>query len=226
MNIDILLGKTREHLVPLDGTKYLLHKDMIHDFLMLKKSAEAAGFDLQIASAFRDYDRQLKIWNSKAKGERALLDDHGAALNFSSLSPREIMFAILRWSALPGASRHHWGTDIDVFNGLTQKAEDVKLEPSETQGNGPAAQLHDWLDDQISQGQSFGFYRPYQTDRGGISPERWHLSHNPTSHRIVNFYTYSLFKKNISESEILLKDELLEYSDEIYQRYFINLDPP
>ncbi len=26
------------------------------------------------------------------------------------------MQAILRWSALPGASRHHWGTDIDVYD--------------------------------------------------------------------------------------------------------------
>lgn len=226
MNIEILLGKTREHLVPLDGTKYLLHKDMIHDFLLLRKSAESAGFNLQIASAFRDYERQLKIWNSKARGERPLLDDQGNPLNFASLSPKEVMFAILRWSAIPGASRHHWGTDIDVFDGLTQKSEDVKLEPAETEGSGPAAALHDWLDTQIAEGQSYGFYRPYQTDRGGVSPERWHLSHNPTAHRIVSFYTYPLFKKNISESEILLKEELLESSEEVFQRYFSNLDLP
>jgi LAS superfamily LD-carboxypeptidase LdcB len=226
MNIDILLGKTREHLVPLEGTKFLLHKDMIQDFLRLQKSAASAGFDLQIASAFRDYERQLKIWNAKAKGERTLFDDKGNPLTYASLSPREILFAILRWSAVPGASRHHWGSDIDVFDQKKQSAESVKLDVNEVTGNGPAAPLHDWLDDQITQGSSFGFYRPYQTDRGGVSPERWHLSYNPVAHRIISFYTYPIFKMNILESEIELKNELLENSDEIFQRFFINTDPP
>ena len=30
------------------------------------------------------------------------------------------MAAILVWSALPGASRHHWGTDLDVFDRAVQ----------------------------------------------------------------------------------------------------------
>ncbi|MCZ8486094.1 D-alanyl-D-alanine carboxypeptidase family protein [Vibrio lentus] len=30
-------------------------------------------------------------------------------------SEQQKLSAILRWSALPGASRHHWGCDFDVF---------------------------------------------------------------------------------------------------------------
>ena len=26
------------------------------------------------------------------------------------------MVGILEWSALPGASRHHWGSEFDVFD--------------------------------------------------------------------------------------------------------------
>lgn len=226
MNTDILFGKTTEHLVPLEGTKFLVHSQMAADFWRLKRSAEEAGFDLQIASAFRDYERQLKIWNAKARGERQLVDDLGNKLDYGQLSPREIMFAILRWSAIPGCSRHHWGTDIDVYDGASQKPEEVKLVPSECMGNGPAARLHEWLDSQIAQGQSFGFYRPYRTDHGGIAPEPWHLSYDPVSHRMMNFYTFTLFKKNILESEILLKEELLENADELFQRFFLNVDPP
>ena len=226
MNIDILFGKTKEHLVPLEGTKFLLHSNVIKDFLRLQLEAQSAGFDLQIASAFRDYDRQVAIWNAKARGERPLFDDHGKELPFAQLSPKEIMFAILRWSAVPGSSRHHWGTDVDVFDGRTQKSEDVKLIPSECEGKGPAAKMHEWLDSIISQKASFNFYRCYATDRGGVAPERWHLSHHLMSQKMMSFYTFSLFKRNLEDSQLLLKEQLLEHADEIYQRYILNLDLP
>ena len=226
MNIDILLGKTREHLVPLEGTKYFVHHQMLHDFLKLQHQAKLDGFDLQIASAFRDYDRQLKIWNAKARGERQLYDDQERPLDYSKLSPTEIVFAILRWSALPGCSRHHWGSDIDVFDANTQKPEDVKLVPSECIGDGPATKLHDWLDAKMSHKQSFGFFRPYVTDIGGVSPERWHLSYYPISRRVIDVYTFSLFKRNIQDSDVMFKDIILEHAEEIYRRYLMNFDLP
>jgi LAS superfamily LD-carboxypeptidase LdcB len=226
MNVDILLGKTNEHLVPLPGTTFFIHHLMLRDFLLLQKDALAEGFNLQVISGFRDYERQLKIWNLKASGQRTLLDDQERPLEFSSLSPMEIMFAILRWSALPGCSRHHWGTDVDVFDANTQAAEEVKLVPSETLGDGPSAKLHDWLDSKMATKNSYGFYRPYATDRGGVSPERWHISYYPLSRRYLEAFTFSLFKKNIEESEIQLKDELLKNADEIFQRYFLNVDLP
>lgn len=224
MNIDILLGKTTEHLVPLEGTKYFIHHMMLRDFLRLQKDATEDGFDLQIISAFRDYERQLKIWNAKASGQRQLIDDLERPLDFASLSPSQIVFSILRWSALPGCSRHHWGTDIDVYDGKTQRAEDVKLVPSETINDGPASRLHDWLDQKISTNSSHGFFRPYSTDRGGVSPERWHLSYHSLSRRFLEAYSFSIFKKNILESEMILKDVVLEHAEEIYQRFMINID--
>ena len=226
MNIDILLGKTTDHLVPLEGTKFLIHKNIHHDLLRLKDEAAKDGFDLQIISAFRDHERQRKIWNLKASGERVLLDDQERPLDFYSLSPAQVMFAILRWSALPGCSRHHWGTDIDVYDGNTQKAEDVQLVPSETMNDGPSAKLHEWLDSRIKTNSSYGFYRPYETDRGGVSPERWHLSYHSLARRYMEAFTISLFKKNIHDSDILLKEVLLENVDEIYQRFFLNIDLP
>lgn len=226
MNVDILLGKTTEHLVPLEGTKFFIHQQMLHDFLKLQQSARLEGFDLQIASAFRDYNRQLKIWNAKARGERPLLDDLERPLEYAQLSPTEIVFAILRWSALPGCSRHHWGSDIDIFDGKTQAADSVKLIPSECIGSGPSAKLHQWLDRQIYTNNSFGFFRPYREDHGGISPERWHLSYYPISRRIIDVYTFSLFKKNIEDSDIMFKDVILNHAEEIFQRFFLTFDLP
>jgi hypothetical protein len=93
-------------------------------------------------------------------------------------------------------------------------------------GNGPASRLHAWLDTKIETKSSYGFYRPYATDRGGVAPERWHLSYHALSRRIMESYTFSLFKKNIEESDILLKDVVLEHAHEIYERFLLNVDLP
>lgn len=226
MNIDIILGKTQEHLVPLEGTKYLVHQQMLHDFLKLQQSAKQDGFDLQIASAFRDYERQLKIWNAKASGERPILDDQERPLEYSQLSPTQIVFAILRWSALPGCSRHHWGSDIDIYDGKTQLAADVKLINSECYNSGPATGLHEWLDIQFAQKKSFGFFRPYVTDQGGISPERWHLSYYPISRRVIDEFTFSVFKRNILESDVMFKEIVSANAEEIFHRFIMSFDLP
>jgi len=52
--------------------------------------------------------RQAEIWNAKAAGLRPVLDANEQPIDTGTLSERELVFAILRWSALPGASRHHW----------------------------------------------------------------------------------------------------------------------
>lgn len=226
MNVDILLGKTTEHLVQLDDTKYFVHKQIAQDFLRLQRDALEEGFDLQIASAFRDYNRQLRIWNAKASGERQLIDAQERPLEFSTLTKKEVLYAILRWSAVPGCSRHHWGTDLDVFDAKTQRPEDVKLVNSETIENGPSARLHQWLDERMKVNNAYGFYRPYATDRGGVAPERWHISHYSFSRRFLEAYTSSIFRKNIEQSDLLLKEELLEIADDVYQRFFLNIDLP
>ena len=83
---------------------------------VLARAAQQAGFELAVASGFRDFERQKWIWDAKASGERPLLDERGQPLDARQLTDRERMWAILRWSALPGASRHHWGTEVDVFD--------------------------------------------------------------------------------------------------------------
>jgi LAS superfamily LD-carboxypeptidase LdcB len=88
----------------------------------LVDDARRAGFDLRIASAWRSFERQRDIFNAKIRGERAVLDDADRPVDLSRLSEREVVHAILRFSALPGASRHHWGTDLDVFDAATLPA--------------------------------------------------------------------------------------------------------
>ena len=83
----------------------------------MRESAAAAGIDLLPLSSFRDFERQRLIWNAKYRGERPALDRGGRTVDMSRLAPDRRIETILLWSALPGASRHHWGSDIDVADG-------------------------------------------------------------------------------------------------------------
>ena len=48
--------------------------------------------------------------------ERPLLDANNQPLDALQLGETERLHAILHWSALPGTSRHHWGTDLDIYD--------------------------------------------------------------------------------------------------------------
>ena len=103
----------------------------------LRALAGKQGFDLRICSSFRSFERQLAIWNNKASGLRPVLDDSGAEININQLGEWQQAQAILRWSALPGASRHHWGTDFDIYDASAIDSDyRIQLTPEEVEGEG------------------------------------------------------------------------------------------
>jgi len=175
----LLTGREESALVTLaDGHR--LQESAAKAFARLQQDAKDAGFGLAIASSFRSFERQCLIWNAKARGERPVHDDLGAPIAIADLSESDQLHAILRFSALPGTSRHHWGTDLDVYDASAVTADyRVELSPAEVGPGGPFDAMHCWLDRRMAEGRSHGFYRPYSTDRGGVAPERWHLSYAP-----------------------------------------------
>ena len=88
------------------------------------------------------------------------------------------------------------------------------------------APLHEWLDVRIATGTAFGFYRPYDRDRGGVAPERWHLSYAPIATDYARVLTPTLLQDTIAGADMLLKDVVLEQLDEIYERFVINVSLP
>ena len=95
---------------------YFVNREIVNDLLALSDAARACGFQLRVESAYRSFEKQLSIWNRKARGELTLLSEAGVPMERPK-DEEELMYAILTWSALPGASRHHLGTDIDVVDG-------------------------------------------------------------------------------------------------------------
>ncbi|KIE88258.1 putative peptidase M15 [Actinobacillus pleuropneumoniae] len=158
----ILTGKTREHLVPLPNPlsdKHFLQAEAVDAFLTLQQAAKAAGFNLQPASTYRDFDRQMLIWNAKFNGERKVHDDNGCAIDMAKLDDLQKIQAMMRWSAVPGSSRHHWGTEIDIFDpDLLPEGQHLQLEPWEYQTGSYFAPLAEWLHHNA---ERFGFYFPF-----------------------------------------------------------------
>ncbi|MFD2180308.1 M15 family metallopeptidase [Veronia pacifica] len=213
-----LTGRDTAHLTQV-GDHWLNHH-VVADFAMLREAAENAGFSLSIASSFRDFDRQCLIWNSKFDGRRPILDDAGTVIDPSLLTDSEKIHAILRWSALPGASRHHWGTDVDVYaKNLLPKETGLKLEPWEYD-DGHQAAFSLWLDSNI---ERFGFFRPYQKDLGGVAREPWHISHKATSFPYLQALTPDLLSHVLSESAVLGNATIVSELDSIYSRYISNI---
>jgi LAS superfamily LD-carboxypeptidase LdcB len=219
-----LTGRTRRHVVELSEPRCVLHHAVVKPFLAMRAAAARAGIDLAPVSTFRDFDLQVRIWNEKWRGQRPLQDRAGRGLVAARLTPAARVAAILAWSAPPGASRHHWGTEIDVFDRAALPAGDrLALVPPEYAVNGPFARLTAWLDAHM---ERFGFYRPYGTDRGGVAPEPWHLSHAPTSREASRRLRPATVRAAIAAGEIDGKAALLKALPQIYARYVRATDPP
>lgn len=205
----------------LEGTHTLLHPAVIAPLLALQARAQANGFSLAVASGFRSFARQQGIWNRKAQGSRPVLDTEGHPLDITRLSEDELLFAILRWSAIPGCSRHHWGTDIDIYDtGAVSPDYPLQLTTAEATGTGPFAPMHDWLDTVLS-APGCEFFRPYAQDTGGIAPERWHLSHAPTAKRYEQLLDEALLIDWLMTQDIALKPVIRKHWHHIFHRYVL-----
>ncbi|MGB1480677.1 MAG: M15 family metallopeptidase [Flavobacteriales bacterium] len=125
-------------------------------FVAMHDSALADGIRLTALSATRTFGHQRAIWNRK-----------WARPKYMGWSNVDKARDILLYSSMPGSSRHHWGTDVDIHS----------LEPSDfIQGDG--AQVVAWL---RKTAHHFGYAEVYTDDpaRSGYQPEAWHWSYVP-----------------------------------------------
>ncbi len=194
-----------------------IHHELCAPWLHLKAAAADAGLNLCIASGYRSFQRQLTIWNNKASGLRPVLDEAGRPVDWSLLRDREKLFAILRWSALPGASRHHFGSDIDIYD-PSLLPPGCRLQLTREESSGPLAPLHRWLDGYLASSQC-GFFRPYSSEQFGVAPEPWHLSYAPLARQFQGALTLDALAELLEGTDILLKPDILANLPEIFERY-------
>lgn len=171
-----------------DGT-YYMRKDAYEAFVEMYAAAAKDSVYLQIISATRNFNRQKSIWEAKWSGARLLEGRENAPTVYPD--PTERALAILRWSSMPGTSRHHWGTDIDL-NRLT----------NEYFADGEGLRIYQWL---AAHAAEFGFCQPY-SPKGeerpyGYNEEKWHWSYMPVARQLTELARRELSNEQISGFE-------------------------
>jgi LAS superfamily LD-carboxypeptidase LdcB len=219
-----LTGRARTHVVQRDDLGAAIASEALEPFLAMKADAARAGIDIAIVSGFRDFRAQQRIWDMKFRGERPLYDERGNVRDRTAMSDEEAIDAILCWSALPGASRHHWGSELDLIDAAAMpEGYRVQLAPMEAAPGGVFHALHCWLDTHMAR---YGFFRPYGTFRGGVRPEPWHLSYAPVSGGALMRLTPEVLTAAVEQSDMLGREIVLHRLETIYERYVANVDPP
>lgn len=138
-----------------------LRRDALSSFERLYKDMLSQNpslpTNLPIVSALRNLTYQGGIWDRKWDGQYG---------NISNPVLRGL--GILEYSAMPGTSRHHWGTDLDFYS----------LDNSDFD-HGIGKIIYTWM--QVN-AYKYGFCQPYTAGRcAGYNEERWHWSYVPVS---------------------------------------------
>jgi zinc D-Ala-D-Ala carboxypeptidase len=150
-----------------DKKEAYLRKETYEAFLKMVKAAEKHDVQLKILSATRNFDRQKKIWEDKWTG---LINVEDGTKVTKIADPTKRALKILLFSSMPGSSRHHWGTDLD----LNYLSDDYF-------SNGQGKKIYKWLTENAS---TYGFCQPYsskENGRTGYNEEKWHWSYMPLS---------------------------------------------
>lgn len=190
-------------------------------YWQMHQAAAAAGIDIAIASSYRDFAAQARIWQAKLAGQRPVFDLSEQQIDIGKLDDRAKLYAIMHFSALPGASRHHWGTDFDVYDKAAVASDyQLQLTPAEYAAGGPFAHLDRWLSKNAAR---FGFFRPYRQYRGGVAIEPWHLSYWPLATSYQAQLTAVQVLEACTGAKLMREDLLKNEINEIMQRYVLNI---
>lgn len=185
--VEELMGKAE---VDLFGEGINLRKEAYESFLEMKEAAHADGIDIKIVSSFRDFYRQEGIWERKYQ-----------KYTEEGMAPLDAIDKIIEYSTIPGTSRHHWGTDMDIIDGRPKSSGDV-LVPEKFENDGPYASLKQWMDENS---KKYGFYLVYTSDprRRGFKYEPWHYSYAPLSIPMLTAYRKLNILKLLQKEDIL-----------------------
>ena len=204
INTEILIGMDNSRIV---SDTILLEKETYSAFIKMKDAAEKDGIVIKLVSGFRDFYRQQMIWNNKYR----------KFTNEFSLDGPTAIKEIIRFSTIPGTSRHHWGTEIDIIDKNFQNEKDLLISKKYEEG-GIFNSLKKWMD---KNSKRFGFYIVYDDDsnRPGFEYEPWHYTYKPVSdlyqREFLKLDLKSIISKTKVEGKEFINDEFIKkYIDE------------
>ncbi len=223
MTPEQLLGLEQSHLLTIEdniellGQKFQCHHEALIPLAKLIRQSENDGIPLRVVSSYRSFEQQVAIWNNKFYQDVVLNLRDGRTVNSQELAISDRVNAILNYSAIPGASRHHWGTDFDVFDASAiDKGYKPELLETEFEAQGPCGNLHHWLKENLAQ---YDFFKPYVEDLGGIACEPWHISYAPIATPALKEFPVGLLQQQIENSEIGGKEIILGKLNALVEKY-------
>ena len=200
---DQLIGKGNPDIIQSSYTD-TMHKLARQALIKMKDAAAKDGIKIEVVSAYRSFQRQKEIYEGKYKH-----------FTGQGLTPMDSILKIIEYSTIPGTSRHHWGTDLDLIDGGVNPRPESVLQPQLFHGDGPFCKLKDWLNIHAN---SFGFYEVYtnNANRSGFKYEPWHFSYAAVSKPMLQAY------KELDVKQILLEEQIAgakHFTDEFIQTY-------
>jgi len=211
----LLTGREPPDLVDVGALQ--LERQTAAAFAQMQYAAAQDGLDLQLVSGYRSFERQAAIWRAKLSGLRPVFDARQQKIDLATLQGFAKLEAVLLYSALPGASRHHWGTDFDLYDAAAvDRAYQVQLLKHEYQPGGPFAPMCDWLRVHAIE---FGFFLPYRQYLGGVAAEPWHLSYLPLSGPYLQGFTLSMLQQAIDRADLPEQNLIVAQLPVIFERY-------
>ena len=191
-SIEELMGKAD---IDLYGEDINLREEAHDAFVEMRKAALADGIDIKIVSSYRSFDRQAAIFERKYL---KYTDD--------GMEPLDAIEKIIEYSTIPGTSRHHWGTDVDLIDGSPKVDGDV-LVASKFETEGPYEKFKLWMDENS---EKFNYYLVYTNNpkRRGFKYEPWHYSYAPLSKPMLKTFRLKNILKQLKAEDFLGSDEL------------------
>lgn len=183
-NSDSRFSKLKDEHTSGSARGAVLRTEAYEAFQKMAEAAKKEGITLTIISATRNFESQKRIWENKWNGKTKV---EGKDLTIVK-DKAERAKIILRFSSMPGSSRHHWGTDMDLNS----------LENSYFE-SGDGLKIYQWL---VAHAQEFGFCQSYTSKadgvRTGYEEEKWHWSYLPLSKQFLETYVKTIQYKDIA----------------------------
>ncbi|KAA1243223.1 M15 family metallopeptidase [Aquimarina sp. RZ0] len=205
-----LMGKGNPTLM---GEGYKLRKKAHQAFLKMKSAALKQDIKIKVVSSYRDYEHQNRIWERKYE-----------RYTESGLSPIKAIRKIIEYSTIPGTSRHHWGTDLDIVDGSVKQPRNVLLEKHFHNG-GAFTRFKTWMDHNAS---DFGFYLVYTNKKGrkGFKYEPWHYSYAPSSIPMLKEFKKLDIKTELQKTVLMGSSSFTsEFIQQYMNRNVLDINP-
>jgi len=139
---------------------YYLREEAFDAYKRMYEAAKKDNVHLVIRSAARNFKYQSWIWNRKWQEKRKRIPN-----------PKLRVQNILKYNSMPGTSRHHWGTEVDLNSFKNSWF-----------SYGKGLKLFNWMN---KNAHKYGFCRPYSAKNSqrltGYNEEKWHWSYAPLS---------------------------------------------